>query len=73
MSLIYPYLIASPIYSNIYLVRKDIDVKEHEVSYFTPRHKLKQRNNAFNDDVIYFTGTVGSSIMSITCTFNVCA
>jgi membrane protein insertase Oxa1/YidC/SpoIIIJ len=67
VSLIYPYLIVSPIYFNIYLVRTDMEVKEHEASYFSHRHKLKQRNNAFNGDVIHFTVTVGSSIMSISC------
>ena len=43
-------------------------VNVHErLSNFTLRHKLKRRNSAFIA-VLHFTVTVGSGLMSITCT-----
>ena len=50
------------------LVRKKMDVNEHErISYFTFGCKLKQANST-TIAVLHFTVTVGSSIKSTTLT-----
>ena len=50
---------------HIELIRKDMDVNEHErLSKITLRHKLKLKNSTFIA-VLHFIVTVGSSTMSI--------
>ena len=49
-----------------FLVRKNMDVTEHERLYnISLRHRLKKRSSDFVD-VLHFTVTIRSSIMSIT-------